>query len=698
MKKKLIVSAISIGIFILLTIVITSVILMYKNSSDVSNVFQGSKDKQGYQEDLVVIENLFNDGNLDEAIARAKSIFEDNSNDIDVLVVYATCLLQKGSITFDEEIYGKKGLVVAEKIIKLAPQSEKGYFVKGYAYEIMEEHSKAIEAYQKYLGIKKDADILNRIGHVYDLMGDNDKAEEFYVKALELDKNSLVARMNIGRIRYGNKEYKESLGNFKVVFANAKNNLLKAEAAYMIGQVYMLSENKDLNKAEWYMDQASVIDNSYPLAWVGVGQAAFIKGVEDESTDFISQMEKAVNSFDKAIVLNPNQTMAYLFKARLYVFTGNKDIAEEEYNKALDTVNRDIVLMHDDKESVERDILEEMKMYNFVAKKSSFINTVIKSSLFGLTKVYALEFHYDTREEAMEAIDEHNAGTSPGAGHWIDSNGVCENGVNITWGPPPPPPCIPHGCGACSATCGPGTCFNGCYDENCSNGPCPSCKTPAHRESYERTSNVDSGRCLPGAVSAWADNSGLASNNGIAWTWKCSKTNVTVDCVAYKKGECEDEPSDPPYNTRAEACMFGAFNSIHLTPDGDLKWQCGTGETGKYLGSFSENTPNVGGNVTVDYYGPKEGGVECSCTPVYDYTCVTTGAFEDSCVNRCGESIIEIYQAYKKDTTCFINEPKVAINKDEYFAGAGEHCVNESVQCAPCGIQDSEGGDYHETN
>jgi hypothetical protein len=539
-------------------------------------------------------------------------------------------------------------------------------------------------------------------------MGNNDKAEEFYVKALGSDKNSLVAKMNIGRIKYDNKKYSEALEDFGLVFANAKNNLLKAEAAYMTGQIYMLGEYKDLGKAEQYMEQASVIDSSYPLAWVGVGQAAFIKGIEDESANFTFQMERAVSSFDKAIKLNSNQTMAYLFKARLYVFTGNENIAGVEYNNALSAVDKDIVLMSDDKERTKTDILAEMKMYNFSTKKVSFINTIVKKLPFKIPTVHALEFYYGTEAEARIAIAKHNSNTSPGHGHWIYSNGVCENGITVTWGRPSPPPCVPHAPGACSTTCGPGTASNGCSNVACDNGACPSCGVPPHKESYERTSEVeaDGSRCSSGSMSHWFDGSELASVGGKAWVWKCSRTNVTVDCLSYKLGECEDDPTDPPYSTRADACRFGVFNSVRLVEDfvtdgvarDTLFWQCGTGEAPKRLGSFSEDLKVSGDDIDVDYYGPKNGGVKCKCIPDYEYTCVGTKVFNRSCDDNCGGEIIEAYKAYKKDTTCFENEPRIEIDKAEYLAGSGEHCINESVQCASCGTQNSEGGIHHETN
>ncbi len=274
-------------------------------------------------------------------------------------------------------------------------------------------------------------------------------------------------------------------------------------------------------------------------------------------------------------------------------------------------------------------------------------------------------------------------------------------------------PCTPswRNSGSCDKTCGPGLQKqkNGCGGTRnvaCNNGACPTCG-PAHRESYKQTAKVvTAGRCDPSSVmSDWVNNSEVASNGGLAWTWKCSRTSSTVDCRAYKLGECEDAIMQP-YSTRASSCKEGTFNSVKLVPtlvEGVLKdtllWKCGTGEhADRHVGSFSSNAPGSGALVGKDDYGPVEGGVECRCVPDYNYTCEATEVFIGNCANRCGEEISEIYQAYKKDNSCFINEDPIKIDKTEYnIATAGKHCTNQPAWCAPCGAQDSEGGSYHET-
>lgn len=196
------------------------------------------------------------------------------------------------------------------------------------------------------------------------------------------------------------------------------------------------------------------------------------------------------------------------------------------------------------------------------------------------------------------------------------------------------------------------------------------------------------------------------------WTWNCT-TNTTVDCLAYKQGVCNDEPTPAPYEdsggdakkAREKACTSGHFNSVSLN-NGILTWKCGTGDTDKTVGSFTSSDSTIGDVVTADYYTPTSGGTDCQCTPTYEYSCVSLGTSGD-CTGHCGETIEEEYGAFKHDISCFPNEPLVSTTKEEYQQApadkklSGDVCANGTITCAPCGTSSEstgQGGSYHETN
>jgi tetratricopeptide (TPR) repeat protein len=737
MKKKLISVAVSIGIFIILAVAITGVILIFKKNVNVDVQKQG---KHFYPEDIKI---AFDKGDLDDAILKAEKLVSQDDENVEALLTLASTYLQKGSLSFREVEYGKKALEVVGRALTINDSSDQGHFIKGYAYEIMEDYKKALESYDRALELRVSTEVYNQIGHVYDLMGNDEGSIEFYDKALEMDSQSVHARMNLARNNFENGERNDSLKGFEYVYEQTENNHLKAEAAYMMG--FIALENEDIEKAEGYMNESTTLSPDFPTAWMGMGQVLLARVMISEE-NFEKNIQQVIDYFDKAIELNNSQTMAYLLKARVLVLTGNKEEAADVYFKALEIVDVDITLMNSGKINLKKVIKDEIEIYEFVKEKVS---------LWGVPMANARVW-IRTSGSYANFIAQVNAQRNDGRGHaWSVSGNVavCANGWGliftctvrsgaysscsrscgggVRWrnnactGQRQVVACNTHSCcspswgsyGSCSTSCGNGTQTrsDGCGGSStraCNNGPCPACGS-SNEKSYEKTSEVVStdvngnitdskNTCATNSVvSNWVDNSGLTGAGGKAWTWKCNRTRSSVDCLAYKLGKCASDATSipmvtPPYDTKESACSFGAFNSVRLV-GGILHWQCGTGNSNKKVGSFFFNNRSAGSLVPVDYYGVKAGGVDCQCTPIYKYDCVNLGTYTGSCANNCGGTIRGDVQAIKRDVACFVNE-SLLITEDEYLAATGKHCSRKVIQCAPCGAQNSNGGIYHETN
>jgi len=383
---------------------------------------------------------LFQSNNLNQLIKEKESDLEKNPKKLKDLIVLANAYLQKGSLEFKEKEYGKKGLDLADKILALDPKSSVAYYLKGYAYEIMQDYDKALENYNKSLELKETADILNQIGHTYDLMGKSDKALEFYKKAVGLDKSNLSANMNLARKNYSDGKLKEALGGFEYVYNNNSNSRVKAEAAYMLSQIYLSKDFYDLDKAEKYTLASKASDPKFPTAWVGLGSISAIKALntQDEKI-FDKNIGEALKDFNKAIELYPYHTDAHLQKARLLYILGDEKGAGEEYKRALDSVEKDIILMENDRNRIKKLIEDEIKF------RKIKISSLLEKALIVLTQPSVVNagcwrsggvVMCSSRADAIWKVQRSNQGLSSNDPHYFNWKGtyaVCNNGLRIVW-------------------------------------------------------------------------------------------------------------------------------------------------------------------------------------------------------------------------------------------------------------------------
>jgi tetratricopeptide (TPR) repeat protein len=409
--------------------------------------------------------DAFNQNKLDDVIDNAEKDLQQNADDKDLLTILATAYAQKGSLQFKENEYGQKSLEIANKLIGLDVNDQRAYYLKGYAYEIMQNYKQALENYNKANSIKETAMVTNQIGHVYDLQGNNINAEKFYKKALEINKNFAKAKINLARDDFDNKKYKEAKATFLEIYKNLENNREKSDIAYMLGQIYTVGEFKDLTEAEKYMVQATEFDKENSMAWVGLGQVAILRGIEDEKSDYTVEMTRALDCFEQAIRIYPNQTLAYLFEANLLLTNNDKENATKAYFNALRAVDRDITLMNDQKENLKIKIKKEIALYKInlpekQEKETSMIDNKLKNSLFRVNNAlaagptYNSDGYYDIPQKTINGVT-YSArhfrskktledflidalGSKNGTkGHkivWFSTYTICNNNVYAEWG------------------------------------------------------------------------------------------------------------------------------------------------------------------------------------------------------------------------------------------------------------------------
>jgi len=256
--------------------------------------------------------------------------------------------LVKKYLQYWDSYYKEK--VFANKALKLLNTMNEEFIVeylKWYAYEIQAKYEKALIQYNKVLAfenISKEQKIkaLNQKGHVFDLKWDLEKANILYLEAEKLDWENLKTMLN--RWRYESRIYNYEISKkyFEKVLEKTNNRYLKAEIYYNLSLYYKDSYKLDeaIKNAKLWISFNKDYPNNYLSLWV-----LYIL----MNWDFLDKAPKELN---KAIELYPNSSTAYKYLWIYYYKKDNFDKAIENFIKQIETSNKDILLMANDKEKI----------------------------------------------------------------------------------------------------------------------------------------------------------------------------------------------------------------------------------------------------------------------------------------------------------------------------------------------------------
>ena len=273
----------------------------------------------------------FDDNDIDGALAAADGILSRDPNDIQALLAKATMLAQKGSLEFKEQEYGPQAIAVAQQVLALDPNNSEAWRIIGYANEIMQNYSAAHDAYAKAMALNpKNSLAVSGDAHAWDLQGEMDKAEAGYRAALALDPNNAAAKGGLARVLVYQNKLDEALPLYESVADTPGNARQRAEAAYSAGQIEeMQGAYAD---AEARFRSATTVDPSYALGWTGLSselfRQAFLAQNSTLSADERSTLaNESLTDIQKAITLNPNQSLAHYQFAQNIVAMGHSSDA-----------------------------------------------------------------------------------------------------------------------------------------------------------------------------------------------------------------------------------------------------------------------------------------------------------------------------------------------------------------------------------
>ena len=289
----------------------------------------------------------FNDNDFDTSISQADAVLAQNAKDVDALLAKATTLAQKGSITFAETTYATQAIALAQQALTIDPKNSDAWRIIGYSYEIMQRYPEAHDAYTKSLSLNpNNVATISQNAHAWDLQGDLTQAEAGYRQALTIEPTIDQANMGLGRILLAQNKPQEALQYFTTAQQVSANVRTRAEAAYSAGIANKMLRQYD--KVAPLMTQATTIDPTYSLGWVGLGTELFRQGVATSTkltdTERNTLVNDSMNDLQRAINLNPRQSEATAEFGLQLVILGQKTPGVQMLQEAQKLIPGDITL------------------------------------------------------------------------------------------------------------------------------------------------------------------------------------------------------------------------------------------------------------------------------------------------------------------------------------------------------------------
>ena len=290
-----------------------------------------------------IVEN-FRDN--EEKLKLAKS-FADKALELDKNNKSALCALAKYYIAKNE--FEK----IEELLKNFPPEQATPELLSIYAYKkyVTKDYEKAAAFYAKALELDEKNEVLyynlaNSYMQIYWL----NEAEVVVKKGLAIKENSISLRLTLANIYYMNREFDKTLLALSYVEEHDPDNI---EMNYLY--MYSYAHQNDFVKAQEYAKKlegkvdSSYIDMNFAKIYYELGQKdkaeeLFNRAIEKdpeniellEQKALYSNNEEAQKIYDKIIEINPNYVDAYYQKSVLYIYQKNLEEALKYAQKAVE--------------------------------------------------------------------------------------------------------------------------------------------------------------------------------------------------------------------------------------------------------------------------------------------------------------------------------------------------------------------------
>jgi len=199
------------------------------------------------------------------------------------------------------------------------------------------QYGKAIDHYNKLIGMgKEESTVYYNLGICCEREGMDEEAEEAYKKAYEMDKNLADAVYRLGLLAIKNDDSKTAV---KYLGALARKKDVSFDALYNLG----VAHDKLKNYEKYRLGLLAIKNDDSKTAVKYLGALARKKDVSFDALynlgvahDKLKNYEKAVESFKKAMAVEPKYSKVHKRLGYTYEAMGKREEAMECFKKAME--------------------------------------------------------------------------------------------------------------------------------------------------------------------------------------------------------------------------------------------------------------------------------------------------------------------------------------------------------------------------
>lgn len=263
----------------------------------------------------------------------------------------------KNGLAFADSNHYDKAVNEFESALKLFPKDEEALFNLGFVYADMLQFGTAYDIFKKLININPHhVEAFNNLGLLFARQEKYGDAIFVYEKGIEHNPDAAILFNNLGNVYYDTGKFEKALLMFKkaaeldpvfserlyhlgidsfikdgggvddaiaILQKSVKQNVNKAKTVHDLGVAYV--EHHMENKAIDSFIKALNIDPNYLSAYMNLGYIYQHK----------ENYEKAVQAFEKAVILNPQSAKIYNTMGLIYDKMEKPDMAVRMYKKAV---------------------------------------------------------------------------------------------------------------------------------------------------------------------------------------------------------------------------------------------------------------------------------------------------------------------------------------------------------------------------